>query len=92
MAASKNIITRILSEVRAERNRQIKLGWTADHDVTHDSYAWVAIICTHAGRAIKRGKGPKGWDFRAQIFRESMIKVAALAVAAVEWIDLKEGK
>lgn len=68
----------IYSEIEAERERQdIKWGG-ADHDDTHQSHDWISYIVRHVGRAIM-------WPFDPALFCKQMIRVAALAVAAVEW-------
>lgn len=77
----------VYSEIRSERGRQQQLlgGSYADKwDQSLTRNDWVAFICAYAGRAsakvlrnIREG----------QTFRENMIKVAALAVAAIEAYD-----
>lgn len=72
----------ILSEIRAERERQIEdHGYDENHDSCCTMNDWVAYICAYAGRAAdcKRNRGEN--------FRKRMIKVAALAVAAIEAHD-----
>lgn len=73
----------ILEEIVAERlsqNAKIPVGF----DDGNSQEDWVAYICAYAGRA-------PGKVFRnqreGQTFRGNMIKVAALAVAAIEAYD-----
>lgn len=80
----------IVESIASERSDQLEL-YDADHDSGNSAYDWVAIICVHAGRAIKRGRGIDGWKFNQSRFREAMVKVAALAIAAIEWCDAGAG-
>ena len=74
----------IFREVDLERERQIVLrhgGDTAECDKQNTSNDWVAYISTYAGRATAK----VGLNFRT-----NMIKVAALAVAAIEAFDARQ--
>ncbi|HUU93215.1 MAG TPA: hypothetical protein VM238_18630 [Phycisphaerae bacterium] len=77
----------ILEEVVAERNRQRELkhgGDTDAFDRGNSRNDWLAYIMAYAGRAAAK-------VFRNERegcqFRENMIKVAALAIAAIEAHD-----
>lgn len=70
----------IYEEVHDERVAQDKKWGGAERDDTNTSYHWLAYLTKHSGRAVTNP-----WD-RA-LFRQQMIRVAALAVAAVEWCD-----
>ena len=71
---------KVLREIRAERDRQKKLHGSDEMNSLND---WVAYITAYAGRASDCIR-----NFREkQSSRDSLIKVAALAVAAVEAID-----
>jgi len=70
----------IYAEVDAERQAQDDKWGGEGHDDSHSSHDWLAFLTKHVGRAVKYP-----WDPRA--FRAQMIRVAALAVAAVEWHD-----
>ena len=73
----------VLTEVFHERRKQ-DLKWGGpEHDDTHDSYDWIAFIACHVGRAVMQ-------PWNKETFRRQMIRVAALAVAAVEWSDRSE--
>lgn len=73
----------VLIEVFHERRRQ-DLRWGGpEHDDGHGPHDWIAYIMRHAGRAVM-------WPWDRSTFRRQMIRVAALAVAAVEWCDRGE--
>lgn len=66
----------IWAEIQEERERQSKNWGGAQHDDQHTPNDWIAFIAYHAGRG----------SYRAN-FRTQMVKVAALAVAAIESWD-----
>ena len=72
----------IFREVSRERDRQDRLWGGPDHDRAHTAHDWIAYLTKHVGRAVFSPWTPEG-------FRKQMIVVAALAVAAIEWIDLE---
>lgn len=76
----------ILDEIRRERDRQDEQYGGASHDDMHTIFDWVALITKHTGRAAL----DLPTDSR---FRYQMVRVGALAVAAIEWFDrrLKDG-
>ena len=69
----------IFAEIQDERARQDEKWGGPDHDDGHTSHDWIAYIVRHMGK----GMYPAG----PSVFRRQMIRVAALAVAAVESID-----
>jgi hypothetical protein len=71
MPLSDNIRQEIFDCVRAERQRQIDL-WGDRFDDNNTINDWVAYICEYAGKAA-HSENPS-----------ELIKVAALAIAAVE--------
>lgn len=78
---------KILEEIKAERERQKALAFEGDtdgFDKTNTQSDWVAFIAAYSGRAA-------GKVFRnqreGQRFRDNMIKVAAIALAAIEATD-----
>ncbi len=80
----------IIEEVVAERERQILLshgGNTEKFDMQNTQNDWVAYICAYAGRAADKCKRNES---EGCSFRTNMIKVAALAVAAIEAYDKKQ--
>ena len=78
----------VIDEVMKERERQIESckhgGDTDSFDKSNTKNDWVGFVSAYAGRAADK-------CFRnereGQSFRENMIKVAALAIAAVEASD-----
>lgn len=79
---------RILREVSEERNEQVRAhGWTEEIDDHHTIPEWVALITRHAGLAVDDGDPAASPAHR---FRRQMVRVAALAVAALEAADRRE--
>ena len=72
----------ILDAIFDERWKQDRQWGGPDHDDGHRVNDWVALITRHAGLAVEDG----GDDDRSR-FRRQMIRVAALAVAAIEAHD-----
>ena len=69
-------------EIEAERTRQDAKWGGADHDDEHDVADWVYVILGHVSKSRPTPEsGP--------VFRRQMIRVAALAVAAIESCDRK---
>lgn len=69
---------RIKDEILVERRAQ-----DSSHDAAHDPHVWIAKIVKHVGRAVTTDP---------VVFRRSMVVVAALAVAAIEWVDDRWGR
>jgi hypothetical protein len=69
---------KIFDEIAAERRAQDKKWGGATHDDEHDDADWRSFIMTHNNYAC-------GDDFRKE-----MIRVAALAVAAVQSFDRRK--
>jgi hypothetical protein len=77
----------ILMEIMDERMRQKDLafdGNTEEFDKKNFKNDWVAYINAYNGRASDKVFRNKNQD---ENFRENMLKVAALAVAAIEAYD-----
>jgi len=74
----------ILDEIRCEREHQDKLSYEFKDD-THSMNDWVAFVVKYLGPSLNGGKGAED-----KMFRYQMIKVAAIAVAAVQAIDRKK--
>ncbi len=77
----------VLDEVLAERRRQITLahgGDTNKFDLHNNQNDWVAYIAAYNGRASQKVARNEKED---QNFRVNMVKVAALATAAIEAYD-----
>ena len=68
---------KIIEEILAEREYQDNKWGGPDHDDIHYNHDWGVYIIKHLGKAFGS----------PLTFREQMIKVAALAVAAAEWYD-----
>ena len=68
---------KILHDIDAERERQ-KREWDLFHDEEHTANDWVALICRFLGR-MNFMQVSMDSDFH-----DDMVKVAALAVAALE--------
>ena len=87
---------RIIDDLQEERvyqlnkGREGKLtgesGWTYDFDNANTANDWAAFINIYLGQAVKTTDNPNA----AEVFRRNMVKVATLAVAAVEAMD-REG-
>ena len=75
----------IFREVVIERERQDRIWGGPDHDVIHTSNDWIAYLTKHVGRAVF-------WPWTPEKFRQQMVIVAALAVAAIEWSETKVEK
>lgn len=73
----------ILKKVKSERARQDDI-WGNDFDSLNTSNDWVSYITRYAGKAVTNP-----WD--PNRFSENMIKVAAIAVAAIEQLEKTEG-
>lgn len=73
----------ILGEIKQERQRQLTL-WSIKDDDSNTRNDWASYICYYASSGAYNGKGK---IFTNMIYRRSLIKVAAICVAAVEAID-----
>ncbi len=78
----------ILEEIRQERDRQDERYGGPDHDDNHYPGDWCLILTKYLGRAAAAtiDKEPDA------MFRESMIKLAAVAVAASQSFDRIKGR
>lgn len=70
---------KILEEIKAEREYQDYKWGGPRHDDGHSANDWIAYITSYLGK--------NEMSYNNLDFRNDMIKVAALAVAAVEWYD-----
>lgn len=78
------MLTTVLEEIAEERRRQDAKWGGIQHDENHSANDWIAYIAKHAGAAAD-GEDPGR-------FRKQMIRVAALAVAAVQAHDSNYGE
>lgn len=75
---------RTLAEVAAERGRQDEL-WGEQN---YDPYMWLAILVEEVGEV---GEALNDKAATVEEYREELIQVAAVAVAAVESLDRRLG-
>lgn len=73
----------VYDDIQAERAAQ-RSRYSCKHDDAHTPVSWVFLICRHATQAVQ-DSAPEGG--RLGIFRRQMVRVAALAVAAIEAVD-----
>lgn len=70
----------IYAAIEAERNRQITLGHTADHDAELSESQWISIIVREVGLAMGQGgiaDDPKRFD-------RQMIRLGAVVIAVLQ--------
>ena len=78
----------IYGEIEQERNAQDEEHGGPAADDQHTHHDWVAFIVAHMGLGVKG----KRWTFRRDKFRRSMVVIATLAVAAIEWCDRRRAR
>jgi hypothetical protein len=71
-------------DIRAERAAQIADGYTAEHDAANAAWRWIQVICLQVKLAAPLTLPGSDGQIR---FRGQMVRVAALAVAAIEAVD-----
>lgn len=76
----------IINEIKAEREYQIAKWGVEKDDTLNNPNDWVAYISHHSSRWFPGGFRPYSPEVLAD-FRKQMIKVATLAVAAIESHD-----
>lgn len=77
--ACPSTLHRALRRVEMEREYQDRRWGGAEHDQQHRGFDWVAFTVDYLGRASRAAERGDHFEFQRQ-----MIKVAALAVAAVQ--------
>jgi len=86
---SADLRSKIIDDIVNERKRQENLkhgGDTAEFDKQNSANDWISYIIAYAGRAARKvGRN----DREFCLFRENMVKVAALALASIEAYDSK---
>ena len=75
-----------LEDVRIEREYQERKWGNSADDTVNEPNDWVAFINHYATRWFSGGFAPYSAE-TVEDFRSSMVKVAALACAAVESVD-----
>ena len=80
---NETIISDLIEELKYQQSKKFG-GNTAEFDKTNTQNDWVAYIAAYAGRAAARvaRNEREGCEFRA-----NMIKVAALAISAINAYD-----
>lgn len=83
------MMSQILDEIRQERAAQDALWGGPAHDDEHSPEEWLSFIQDYHDRAHRQVKRARlsGED---EGFRDTLVKIAALAVAACECIDRKK--
>ncbi len=86
-----------LREVKAERRRQVRQWGGPDHDDQHEAADWLRFIDHQLGLAreelvdektsLDDGRGDVAFEIR-----DRLVKIAALAVAAIDSLDRKEAE
>ena len=79
----------ILNEIKAEREYQIARWGNDADDKLNGPNDWVAYIAHHSSRWFPGGFAPYSPEV-LEDFRKQMVKVATLAVAAIESHDRKK--
>jgi hypothetical protein len=79
----------IFREIEQERRRQDKKHGGPDHDDQNTAHDWIAFVTYFLGLSIR---GEERWSFNNATYRQAMVKIAALAVAAIEWCDRRTAR
>jgi hypothetical protein len=77
-------IGKILTEITAERHAQDALWGGPGHDDGHSPSDWIALLARHLGLAVDDGTPNRSDPERR---RKQLVRLAALAVAAIEAHD-----
>jgi hypothetical protein len=80
------LMEKILEELRAERDYQVGKWGTSVDDSENTPWMWAAYIGQYATRWMVGTFMPLKPDVTDQ-FRKCMVKVATLAIAAIESVD-----
>lgn len=92
---------KVLDDVVEERTRQTLQWGGPSHDDTHDAYDWLSYMGHQADKISEVMTANGYYNFTRtrkrktpspEVLREHFIKIAALAVAAVESLDRKNAK
>lgn len=71
----------VFAEIIAERDRQISLGYTADHDHGHGTAYWVALVSIQLAQAVLAVSNDPA---PMRNVRTRLVRAAALLVAALQ--------
>lgn len=78
----------IYGEIATEREAQDARYGGEGHDDQHTFNDWIVLCCRYASKAAAYPACSEGRTVEdSKRFRANMIRVAALAVAAVEYVD-----
>lgn len=75
----------IYDQVEAERRAQDAEWGGPDHDDERTVGSWLEVLQKHWAKA-----NAAPIDHHEPLFRHQMVRVAALAVATIEWFDRRE--
>jgi len=76
------IYQQLVDDVLAERQKQ-RDRFTTEHDGRHDALQWAGLQAQYIGRAVDAGE-----DSDSTRYRDSLVKAAAVALAALESFDV----
>jgi len=79
----------ILEEIRRERIRQ-KDMWSGEFDRENTINDWLTYMVVYLARGAQWHPDCPDFDEAKEKFRENLVKVATLAVAAIECLDKDE--
>ena len=74
-------IDKVLEQIKEVRRYQDEKWGGPAHDDGHTGFEWVEFI----EKQVQGSVNPSSVNF--VVFREQMVRVAALAVAAIQWAD-----
>jgi hypothetical protein len=74
----------VLTEVASERDEQDRQWGGVPHDDANRQWDWLAYLTRHMGKAVKY---PPDAKLHIVAFRQQMVKIAAIAVAAIQAAD-----
>lgn len=80
------LMEEVIKQIIAEREYQMnKVGWSTEWDDNNKPHEWAGYITHYLGRNL--AGDPMNID--SEKFRNDLLKVASLAVAAIESLDRK---
>jgi hypothetical protein len=72
--------TRAIADVQAERDRQVRKGWSTEHDDGHTGHEWSWIIGQRVIEILDPAQD-------GESTRQLLVEIAAIAVAGLEAYD-----
>jgi len=83
----------IYSEVEAERRQADETYGGVAHDDGHLPNDWVVLVTRYAGKAAAYPVCVDVWgEADRERFRANMLRVASVAISAIEYADRRAGK